>query len=135
MNRKTLLMSATLLLSVPAYAHANIIVDTKNVDTNQYHADMYECEQLSQQIEHSESKSLGHDLLGSAAKGAAIGAAGGAISGGSGSNGAKTGAGIGIIGGALKHGAEKRRAEQNFEQQTQNVMRNCMVGRGYTVLN
>ena len=47
----------------------------------------------------------------------------------------KRGAGIGLIGGALKHGAEKRRAEQNFDDQTQSVMRNCMVGRGYTVLN
>ncbi len=135
MNRKKLLLSATLLLSVPTYTQANIIVDTKNVDTQQYHADMYECEQLSQQIEHQAPNSLGHDVLSSTAKGAAIGAAGGAISGGSGSSGAKAGAGIGLIGGALKHGAEKRRAEQNFDGQTQSVVRNCMVGRGYTVLN
>ncbi|MEZ9819894.1 glycine zipper family protein [Shewanella sp. 10N.286.45.A1] len=135
MSRKKLLLSAALLISVSAYTQANIIVDSKNVDPQQYHADMYECEQLSQQVEPQSSNSLGHDILKSTAKGAAIGAAGGAISGGSGSNGAKAGAGIGLIGGALKHGAEKRRAEQSFDAQTQNVMRNCMVGRGYTVLN
>ncbi|MCZ4339077.1 glycine zipper family protein [Shewanella colwelliana] len=135
MSRKKILLGAALFVSVSAYTQANIIVDNKNVDAQQYHADMYECEQLTQQVEHQSSNSLGHDVLSSAAKGAAIGAAGGAISGGSGSNGAKAGAGIGLIGGALKHGAEKRRAEQNFDDQTQSVMRNCMVGRGYTVLN
>lgn len=111
MSRKKILLGAALFVSVSAFTQANIIVDSKNVDTNQYHADMYECEQLSHQVEHSESNSLGHDLLGSAAKGAAIGAAGGAISGGSGSNGAKAGAGIDIIDGALKHAAEKRRSD------------------------
>ena len=134
-NTKTLLLGATLLLSVSTFASTNIIVDTKGIDTEQYHADMYECQQLSSQVAHQDTDSLGRDMLRSTTKGALIGAAGSAIGGGSGSKGAKVGAGLGLIGGALKHGREKRNAEANFENQTDEVMHNCMVGRGYTVLN
>ncbi|MGS0693353.1 hypothetical protein [Shewanella sp. 0m-4] len=69
MSRKKLLLSTALLISVSAYTKANIIVDSKNVDPQQYHADMYECEQLSQQVEPQSSNSLGHDILKSTAKG------------------------------------------------------------------
>ena len=135
MNTKTLLLSATLLLSVSTFANANIIVDTKGIDTEKYHADMYECQQLSSQVDHQETDSLGRDMLRSTTRGALIGGAGSAIGGGSGSKGAKVGAGVGLIGGALKHGRERRNEEANFEYQTDAVMDNCMVGRGYTVLN
>lgn len=123
------------LLLLPLQVYANVIVDTKGVDTEKYHADMYECEQISHQVNAEGTDSFAHDALGSTAKGAALGAAGGAISGGSGSKGAKIGAGIGLIGGALKHSAEKKQVEQNYSYQQQNVMHNCMVGRGYRVLN
>ncbi|MBD1567005.1 glycine zipper family protein [Vibrio sp. S12_S33] len=135
MKKQQLLLSTLLIFTLPSLSYANIIVDTKNVDEQKYHADLYECDQLSNQVEQHQTDSLGHDVLGSTAKGAALGAVGSAIGGGSGSNGAKVGAGIGVIGGALKHGSEKRQAEQQYDIQKQNVMRNCMTGRGYTVLN
>ena len=127
--------SAIILLALSGTTFANIIVDTKDVNTEKYHADMYECEQLLKQVDHNQTASLGKSVVGSTAKGAAIGAAGAAIGGGSGSNGAKVGAGIGLISGALKHGSAKRQAEQAYNDQEHIVMRNCMVGRGYSVLN
>ncbi|MDR9830625.1 glycine zipper family protein [Vibrio sp. FNV 38] len=123
------------LLAFSSASMANVIVDTKGVDQTQYHADLYECQQLSQQAQQQQTDSLGHDVIGSTAKGAVLGAAGSAIAGGSGSKGAKVGAGIGVIGGALKHGSQKRYNEQEHEVEVQTVMRNCMVGRGYRVLN
>ncbi|WP_112480419.1 glycine zipper family protein [Vibrio variabilis] len=89
----------------------------------------------SENVESGQSNSLGSDMLGSTAKGAALGAAGGAISGGSGTKGAQVGAGIGLIGGALKHGAEKRHQAEEYQVQKDQVVRHCMQGRGYYVLN
>ncbi|MEZ8023330.1 glycine zipper family protein [Vibrio sp. 10N.222.51.C8] len=127
---------AAILLVASSSVFANqIIVDTKGVDETQYHADLYECEQYAQQVKPEEVDSLGSDIVGSTAKGAALGAVGGAVSGGSGHDGAKIGAGIGIISGALKHGAQKRQSAELSEQQKFQVNRNCMINRGYTVLN
>jgi hypothetical protein len=135
MNFKNKCGLATLLIALSSTSFANIIVDTQNIDTQKYHADMYECQTLSQQVDHQQTQSLGRDMLGSTAKGALLGAAGGAIIGGSGSKGAKVGAGVGLVGGMLKHGSERRHAEQGYEYEQNNVMRNCMLGRGYNVLN
>lgn len=127
---------AAILLTVSSAAFANqVIVDTKGIDETQYHADIYECEQYAKQVRPEEVDSLGKDIVGSTAKGAALGAVGGAVSGGSGHDGAKIGAGIGIISGALKHGSQKRQSAQLSEQQKFQVNRNCMINRGYTVLN
>ncbi|UPR36222.1 glycine zipper family protein [Vibrio cyclitrophicus] len=127
---------AAILLVASSSVFANqIIVDTKGVDETQYHADLYECEQYAQQVKPEEVDSFGSDIVGSTAKGAALGAVGGAVSGGSGHDGAKIGAGIGIISGALKHGAQKRQSAELSEQQKFQVNRNCMISRGYTVLN
>ncbi len=128
-------VATMLLATLPLATYANIIVDTKDVDQEKYHADLYECQTYSQQAEQKKTDSLGHDLVSSTAKGAALGAAGGAISGGSGSKGAKVGAGIGIIGGALSHSAEKKYNAEQHELAERDIMRNCMMGRGYTVLN
>jgi len=124
-----------LLVAFSSASFANVIVDTQKLDMQKYHADMYECQELSQQVQHDETNSAGHDMVSSTAKGALIGAAGGAISGGSGSKGAKIGAGVGIVSGLLRHGAEKRNANEQYSNEQHNVMHNCLVGRGYTVLN
>ncbi|GLS90003.1 hypothetical protein GCM10007916_10700 [Psychromonas marina] len=124
-----------LLVAFSSASFANVIVDTQNLDMQKYHADMYECQQLSQQVQYGETNSVGQDMVSSTAKGAVIGAAGGAISGGSGSKGAKIGAGVGIVSGLLRHGAEKRNANAQYSNEQHSVMHNCLVGRGYTVLN
>lgn len=128
-------IAAILLVASSSVLANQILVDTKGVDKTQYHADLYECEQYTQQVKPEEVDSLGSDIVGSTAKGAALGAVGGAVSGGSGHDGAKIGAGIGIISGALKHDAQKRQSAELSEQQKFQVNRNCMINRGYTVLN
>ncbi|MBY5992575.1 glycine zipper family protein [Ferrimonas balearica] len=131
MNTRLLILGALIAFG----AQAKVIVDTKGVDMERYHADYYECEQLSYQVEQQQADSLGHDVLHDTAKGALLGAAGGAISGGSGSKGAQVGAGVGLIGGVLHHGAEKRQLAQSHAQHQDQVMRNCLFGRGYRVLD
>ena len=132
-----LILPKLMMLSAlaPLMVSANVIVDTKDVDQTQYHADLYECQALSQQVQKEQGNSAGRDMVGSAARGAAIGAAGSAIAGGSGSNGAKVGAGIGLVSGALKHRAEKQHDGEAYELEKDNVMKKCMANRGYTVLN
>lgn len=124
-----------LLVAFSSASFANVIVDTQKLDMQKYHADMYECQELSKQVQYGESNSAGHDMLSSTAKGAALGAAGGAISGGSGSKGAQIGAGVGLVGGLLRHGSEKRYADAQYSNEQHSVMRKCLIGRGYSVLN
>lgn len=71
-----------ILMTLSSTTMANIIVDTKSIDTDKYHADMYECQQLAGQVEQQDSGSMAEGVVGSSAKGAALGAAGVAIAGG-----------------------------------------------------
>ncbi|RKF12834.1 glycine zipper family protein [Alginatibacterium sediminis] len=126
--------TSILVLSLfSSLASATIIVDRKGVDEREYAADMHECTQMSLQVEQ-EAATRGGAVSG-AAKGAAIGAAGKAIAGGSGTEGAKTGAAIGMGAGVLSRGSDRRRVADNFQAEQEQVVRNCMTGRGYTVLN
>lgn len=112
--------------------HANLIIDKNGVDEKDYIYDMHQCEELSGQVQ-KDTRSRG--AVGGAVKGAALGAAGTAIAGGSGSDGAKVGAGVGLAAGVLGGGRDRRANQDNYEADRQNVMRNCMINRGYTVLN
>ncbi|SBO09157.1 hypothetical protein VME0621_01250 [Vibrio mediterranei] len=123
------------LWTVSSVATANVIVDTKGVDMEKYHADMYECQQLAGQVQQGESGSVAGAAVGTAARGAALGAAGTAIAGGHGSEGAKVGAGVGLVGGMLGHRREEAENEAEYQQESQKVVRNCLTERGYTVLN
>ena len=101
------------------------IVDMKGVDGERYEKDLVECQQYAEQI----------NPAGSAAGGAVIGAAFGAIIGGiTGSLLGDTGAGVryGAAYGAASGGASG--AAVGAESQI-NIIRNCMAGRGYKVLN
>jgi outer membrane lipoprotein SlyB len=94
------------------------IIDTKGVNMAQYRQDLAECETYSTQVSTGKAVSKG------AAGGAAVGAAVGAIAGG----GAAQGAGIGAVTG----GAESARIS---DREKAEVVRNCLRGRGYRVLN
>lgn len=94
------------------------IIDTKGVDMARYHQDLAECEAYAAQV------STGQAVARGSAGGAAVGAAVGAIAGG----GAKQGAGIGAVTG----GAESARIA---DREKAAVVRNCLRGRGYRVLN
>ena len=128
---KVLLMAGLLLFHTTASA-SNIIIDKTGVDEKDYIFDMHECTELSQQAQKKQTEG---GLVSGAAKGAALGAAAGAISGGSGTDGAKTGMAIGEVGGALGRNRSKRQNEATHEAEKQTVVKNCMISRGYTVLN
>ncbi|WP_372872964.1 glycine zipper family protein [Shewanella sp.] len=126
------ILSATALFLFTNIAHANIIVDRNGVDEKEYLYDMHQCTELSNQVQQQQASG---GMVSGAVKGAAVGAAAGAISGGSGSDGAKMGAGIGVTGGFLKRNAEKQQNANAAADEKKMVLRNCMTGRGYRVLN
>jgi hypothetical protein len=118
MNMRT----ATILLVTAVLAACSSstapIIDTRGVDMARYRQDLAECEAYKEQVKTGEGVTKG------AAGGAAVGAAIGAIAGGS----AGKGAGIGAVTG----GAESARIA---DREKADVVKNCLRGRGYRVLN
>lgn len=116
------------VLAVPLLALAacqsnpkqRVIVDTKGIDPAVYEQDLAECSTLSDQAKPGSSAARG------AVGGAVIGGALGAIFGDSRSAGRMAGGGA-VIGGASQAGAGYSERDR--------VLRNCMSGRGYRVLN
>jgi hypothetical protein len=106
-----------LLILAGCAAHPKPIIDTKGVDLSAYETDLAECTEYSEQIE------AGAGVAKGAAGGAVVGAATGAISGNAGK-----GAGYGSIWGATRSGLDADRDKQN-------VVKRCLRGRGYRVLN
>ena len=103
-------------------SHYVPVVDRKGVDENQYQQDLAECQNLSTEAEASGAKGAKK-----AAGGAAVGALLGLVGGGNSTNIAQA-AGIGgVIGGAS--GLYSGNADK------QNIIRRCLSGRGYRVLN
>ena len=94
------------------------IVDMQGVDEQQYQQDLYECREYAQQVDSRAGKG--------AVGGAVVGGAIGAVLGDTTTM--QKGAGVGAISGLVKGGASTRREKQQ-------VVRNCLRGRGYRVLN
>jgi outer membrane lipoprotein SlyB len=97
-----------------------IIIDQKGVDMAAYQKDLAECQTYSESVKTGEKTGVG------AASGAVVGGLIGAITGGG--EGAAKGAGVGAVGGGA------RGASQGVETEVQ-VVKNCLRGRGYRVLN
>lgn len=97
-----------------------IIIDEKGVNMTRYAEDKAECEQYAEQVQ------TGEKALRGAASGAVVGGAVGAIVGNSG--GAGRGAGVGAVTGGARGVAEGAREEVE-------VVKRCLRGRGYRVLN
>lgn len=125
MYKGLLLLFSALVVSGCSSHHNNgggsgIIVDTKGVDMQYYHQDLQECEGFATQV----------PVAGKATKtavgGAVLGGVVGAIVGDSGT--AKKGAGVGAVTGALKG------TSSGYRERRQ-VVKNCLRGRGYRVLN
>ncbi|MBT8058135.1 MAG: glycine zipper family protein [Xanthomonadales bacterium] len=110
----TTLVPAALFLAACA---SGPIIDTYNVDMVQYEKDLAQCEEIAEQVE------AGTVTAKSAAFGAGVGAAQGAIWGDVGRSSA-SGAVTGGAGGILKADNEKAQ-----------VTKNCLRYRGYAVLN
>ena len=113
-----LLRFIPLLLLAACSGASGPIIDTKGVDMAMYRQDRAECESYAEQV--STGRAVGRGAVGGAAVGAAIGA----IAGG----GARQGAGIGAVTG----GAQSARIS---DQEKAEVLRNCLRGRGYRILN
>lgn len=93
------------------------IVDTQGTDPDQYRADLAACELYGDEVD------IAGAVVRSAVVGAAIGAAMGAVLGDAG-----PAAGWGAIGGGSGAGLEDARVRQT-------VVKQCLRGRGYQVLN
>ena len=107
---------AALLLTACA-SHPDPIIDQKGVDMAQYEKDLAECKEYAAGVDVAEGAAKG------GAVGAVVGAAAGAISGNAG-----RGAGYGGIAGATRSGLGNKREQEA-------VVKRCVAGRGYKVLN
>lgn len=115
-----LLLITAIALCLAGCARSKPIVDHTGVDEAAYAQDLADCQAYADEVE------AGARVAGGAAGGAAVGGAMGAILNGSG--GAARGAGVGAVGGAAS-GARSAAREQD------QVVKNCLRGRGYRVLN
>jgi outer membrane lipoprotein SlyB len=97
-----------------------IIIDEKGIDMSAYQTDLAECQTYASSVKTGEKTAKG------AASGAVVGGLIGAITGGS--SGAAQGAGVGAVGGGARGAIEGEETEVQ-------VVKRCLSGRGYRVLN
>ena len=117
-NVKAILtLSTTFLLFTACVSHPEPIIDTKGVNMAAYQQDLQDCTKYGEQVKISKGVTKG------AAAGGAVGGATGAVWGDAGK-----GAAAGAIGGAA-------RSAQMGEREKSGVVKRCLSGRGYKVLN
>lgn len=97
-----------------------LVVDMKGVNASAYALDLAECQDYVEQVSVAENAAIG------AAGGAVVGGVLGAVLGDS--DLAKRTAGAGAVTGAVQGGGSA-----NAERRK--ILRNCLIGRGYKVLN
>lgn len=97
------------------------IIDRKGVDMSGYYADKAECEVYANEVRRGEK------IVRSAVGGAVVGGAIGAIV-SRGGNAAERGAGVGAVSGGV-------RGAQEGIRETEQIVKQCLRGRGYNVLN
>ena len=118
--------SLLLLLNLAACSSAetltgnNPIIDTQGVSISQYNADLSECQAYADEVQIAAKATSG------AVSGAVVGGVFGAVIGSSDT--AKRGAGVGAVGGTARGVSEGLRERQR-------VIKRCLIGRGYRVLN
>jgi hypothetical protein len=98
-------------------SHPGPIIDTKGVNMAHYESDLADCKGYSEQVRIEKGVAKG------TVAGAAVGGATGAVVGNAGD-----GAGVGAITGAA-------RSAQIGTREKSRVVKNCLRGRGYKVLN
>ena len=118
-NLTLFLLTLTLVIGCRA-TDDRPIVDMRGVNQAQYYADLSECQAYADEVE------TGRQVARGAVGGAVIGGAVGAVVGNS--NTAQRTAGAGAILGAS-------RSAQGAMTERERVIRNCLRGRGYRVLN
>lgn len=127
MNQRYLITAGLLSILTGCAGHPassdfyrKVIVDTTGVNLAQYQQDLADCENYAAQV------NTGSKVVTGAAGGAAIGGLLGAAIGNSQTT--QKGAGAGAVTGGA------RGAFNSYEEKSR-VVRNCMIGRGYSVLN
>jgi hypothetical protein len=118
--KRPLLLTALILLTVSCTSTNEIIIDEKGVNMSHYEDDLAECRGYSEQVAVGEKGAKG------AASGAVVGGMIGAIGGGH--RDASQSAGVGAVTGGAK-------GLNEGERETVRVVKNCLRGRGYKVLN
>jgi hypothetical protein len=131
--RKTLFVTSLAFSVVAAANDVSVIVDMEGVDPAQFNADLQSCQGAGTQVQQRAPQREG--VLRNSGRTAAVGAAAGAISGGSGTQGAKTGAAVGVVASTTRNARNRRDAAADAELERDQVVKNCMRGRGYKVLN
>ena len=116
LGMRVFLATSALIFSACA-SHPDPIIDSRGVNMAQYEADLAECKSFADEISVTEGTAKG------AAVGAVVGAAAGAISGDTG-----RGAGYGGISGGTRSGLKNQGEKER-------VVKRCISGRGYRVLN
>ncbi|MBL7251756.1 glycine zipper family protein [Alcanivorax marinus] len=117
---RTAALGLSALLLAACASTDRVIVDKQNVDEARYQQDLSDCRAIADQV------GTGRDAAEGAVGGALIGGVLGAIFGNSGTAGRMAGGGA-VVGAAGKAGDAQQEKEQ--------VLKNCMRGRGYRVLN
>ena len=125
----SLLGFITLLCAHTALASNGVIDMSQVQDYTQYQMDLQQCEGLV--VQNQPDAPRRESVAGTAVRGAAAGAVGGK----SRSKAAKEGAGVGVIAAASRSSRNRREASANVSAQTDQIVKNCMRGHGYAVLN
>jgi len=124
MQKIPLALFSTLLVSACASAEDltrnNPIIDTRGINLAQYNTDSTQCEAYADEVAIARKAGAG------AISGAVVGGVIGAVVGNS--DAAKMGAGIGAVGGGARGAGEGIRERGR-------VIKRCLTGRGYRVLN
>ncbi|MEH6592664.1 MAG: YMGG-like glycine zipper-containing protein [Halioglobus sp.] len=118
--RSYLMVIPMMALTVACTTTDEIIIDEKGVDMRHYAGDLAECKGYSENVATGEKAAKG------ATSGAVVGGLLGAVTGNSKS--AQEGAGVGAVTGGAK-------GLNEGEKETVRVVKNCLRGRGYKVLN
>lgn len=112
-----LLVSCT---SVEKLTGNDPIIDTQGVNITRYNADLLDCQNYADEVQ------LGRKAATGAVAGAVVGGVFGAVLGNSRT--AQRGAGVGAVGGGARGVGEGLRERGR-------VVKRCLIGRGYRVLN
>ena len=118
--KRTLVIAISVFLTACAGANYRPMIDSRNVDMNKYEMDLRDCQQYAGQVAGAGEH---------AAIGAAVGAGLGYLLGraaGARYDAAATGR-VGAVAGAASGGAQGEMSQRD-------VIRRCMSGRGYSVL-
>jgi len=115
--RKCLGLIAAVALLAACTTTDEIIIDKKGVDMSRYDQDLAECRSYGTEVQTDKKVVKG------AASGAVVGGLIGAITGDAGKA-----AGVGAVGGGAKGASQGEREELQ-------VVKRCLRGRGYNVLN